>query len=175
VDEWLASVVGRVDQRALDVFNFFIRNIMGGKVSSFFNDVGQGLTQLWSDTQKAFIRPVLGESISNALGVEKDTGLFPMAEGGMVKGIKVIDTPAQLMALIKQFPEEAKANGLSVELVKQQAAKMARGGAVMARGRGGMAHGGVMGCARGGSMMDHGMSPMMYGGMKKGGKGMHLF
>jgi hypothetical protein len=116
---------------------------MGGKVSSFFNDVGQGLTQLWSDTQKAFIRPVLGESISNALGVEKDQGLFPnrMADGGMVKGIKVIDTPAQLISLIKQFPEEAKANGLSVELVKQEAKKMARGG-VMARGRGGMARGG---------------------------------
>lgn len=105
---------------------------MGGQVSSFFNDVGQGLTQLWSDTQKAFIRPVLGENISNALGVEKDTGLFPnrMADGGMVKGIKVVDTPAQLIAMIKQFPEEAKANGLSVELVKQEVKKMARGGMV---------------------------------------------
>lgn len=103
---------------------------MGGQVSSFFNDVGQGLTQLWSDTQKAFIRPVLGENISDALGVEKDRGLHPYANGGMVKGIKVVDTPAQLIAMIKQFPEEAKANGLSVELVKQEAKKMARGGMV---------------------------------------------
>lgn len=141
---------------------------MGGKVSSFFNDVGQGLTQLWSDTQKAFIRPVLGESISNALGVEKDQGLFPnrMADGGMVKGIKVIDTPAQLIALIKQFPEEAKANGLSVELVKQEAKKMARGGAVMARG------GAVMACANGG-MMGYGRGGMP-AAMKRGG-GVRLF
>jgi hypothetical protein len=95
-----------------------------------------------------------------------------MADGGMVKGIKVIDTPAQLMALIKKYPEEAKANGLSVEMVKEEVKKMARGGSVMAKGRGGMArggeimmaHGGVMGCAYGG----------MPSAMKRGG-GLRLF
>jgi hypothetical protein len=142
---------------------------MGGQVSSFFNDVGQGLTQLWSDTQKAFIRPVLGESISNALGVEKDTGLFPsrMADGGMVKGVKIIDTPAQLIEMIKKYPEEAKANGLSVEIVKQEAKKMARGG-VAVKGRGGMARGGevqaqVFGrMARGGSVRHPGQPPSVF-------------
>jgi hypothetical protein len=95
-----------------------------------------------------------------------------MADGGMVKGIKVIDTPAQLMALIKKYPEEAKANGLSVEMVKEEVKKMARGG-VMARGRGGMAQGGsVMACADG-CMMGYGRGGMPPA-MKRGG-GMRLF
>jgi len=150
---------------------------MGGSVSNFFSDLGNGLTTLWEETQREFIRPVLGDSISEALGVLKPRS---MAMGGMVldgqKGVKVINTPEQLISLIKKFPEEAKANGLSVEMVKEEIKKMARGG-VMARGRGGMARGGdVMACAHGGSIMDHGMSPMMYGGMKRGGKsGRRLF
>ena len=115
---------------------------MGGQVSSFFSDLGNGLTTLWEETQREFIRPVLGDSISEALGVLKPrtgkVGDFPgMANGGMVlegqKGVKVIDTPAQLIALIKKYPEEAMANGLSVELVKQEAKKMARGGMVKDR------------------------------------------
>ena len=156
---------------------------MGASVSNFFSDLGNGLTTVWEETQREFIRPVLGDSISEALGVLKPrggkVGDFPgMANGGMVldgqKGIKVINTPEQLISLIKKFPEEAKANGLSVEMVKEEVKKMARGGSVMAKGRGGMAHGGsVMACAHGGSIMDHGMSPMMYGGMKRGG--MRLF
>jgi hypothetical protein len=96
-----------------------------------------------------------------------------MADGGMVKGIKIVDTPAQLIAMIKQFPEEAKANGLSVEMVKEEVKKMARGGAVMARGRGGMARGGaVMACANGG-MMGYGRGGMPPA-MKRGG-GVRLF
>jgi hypothetical protein len=159
---------------------------MGASVSNFFTELGQGLTTLYEETQREFIRPVLGDNISDSLGILKPR-VKGMADGGMVlegqKGVKVIDTPAQLIALIKKYPEEAKANGLSVEMVKEEVKKMARGG-VMARGRGGMARGGeVMGCSHGcagcSMAMDHGMSrpnPMMYGGMKKGGKsGLRLF
>jgi hypothetical protein len=109
---------------------------MGGQVSSFFSDLGNGLTTLWEETQREFIRPVLGDSISEALGVLKPR-TPGMADGGMVldgqKGVKVIDTPAQLIALIKKYPEEAMANGLSVEMVKQEAKKMAHGGMVKDR------------------------------------------
>jgi hypothetical protein len=146
---------------------------MGASVSNFFTEVGQGLTTLYEETQREFIRPVLGDSISDSLGILKPR--VNMANGGMVegqKGVKVIDTPAQLIALIKKYPEEAAANNLSVELVKEEVKKMARGG-VMARGRGGMAQGGsVMACADG-CMMGYGrggMPPVM----KRGG-GMRLF
>lgn len=124
---------------------------MGAEVSSFFSDIGDSLKVVWEETQRTFIRPVLGESISNALGVEPETDWEKerrkaMADGGAVdgeKGVKVIDTPAQLIALIKKFPEEAKANGLSVGMVKDAVKNMARGG-VAIKGRGGMAKGGMV-------------------------------
>lgn len=124
---------------------------MGASVSSFFSDIGDSLKIVWEETQRTFIRPVLGESISNALGVEPETDWEKerrkaMADGGTVdgeKGVKVIDTPAQLIALIKKFPEEAKANGLSVGMVKDAVKNMARGG-VAIKGRGGMAKGGIV-------------------------------
>lgn len=124
---------------------------MGASVSSFFSDIGDSLKVVWEETQRTFIRPVLGESISNALGVEPETDWEKerrkaMADGGAVdgeKGVKVIDTPAQLIALIKKFPEEAKANGLSVGMVKDAVKNMARGG-VAIKGRGGMAKGGIV-------------------------------
>ena len=124
---------------------------MGAEVSSFFSDIGDSLKVVWEETQRTFIRPVLGESISNALGVEPETDWEKerrkaMADGGAVdgeKGVKVIDTPAQLIALIKKFPEEAKSNGLSVGMVKDAVKSMARGG-VAIKGRGGMAKGGIV-------------------------------
>lgn len=124
---------------------------MGASVSSFFSDIGDSLKVVWEETQRTFIRPVLGESLSNALGVEPETDWEKerrkaMADGGAVngeKGVKVIDTPAQLIALIKKFPEEAKANGLSVGMVKDAVKSMARGGMAI-KGRGGMADGGVI-------------------------------
>jgi len=149
---------------------------MGASVSNFFSDLGNGLTTVWEETQREFIRPVLGESISEALGVLKPR-TPGMAMGGMVldgqKGVKVINTPAQLISLIKKYPEEAKANGLSVEMVKEEIKKMARGGSVMAKGRGGMARGGdVMACMDG-CMMGYGRGGMPPA-MKRGG-GMRLF
>ncbi len=110
---------------------------MGQKVSSFFTELGQGLKTVWSETQKEFIRPVLGASLSDKLGIETKAtdsstqyGTLILARGGMVdeEPVKEINTQAQLIELIKQFPEEAAKSGLSVDLVKQEAKKLARGG-----------------------------------------------
>jgi len=109
---------------------------MGAKVSSFFTELGQGLKMVWSETQSQFIRPVLGDNLSDRLGIKKPTGDYYkdqigtliLANGGLVNEVKEINTQAQLIELIREFPEEAARNGLSVELVKQEAKQLARGG-----------------------------------------------
>jgi len=108
---------------------------MGQKVSGFFNELGQSAKTVWSDTQKEFLRPVLGDLLSDRLGLanrrnpwDNQIGTLILAKGGMVEDVKEINTQAQLIDLIKKFPEEAARNGLSVELVKQEAKQLARGG-----------------------------------------------
>ena len=109
---------------------------MGNRVTSFFNELGQSAKTVWSDTQKEFLRPVLGDLLSDRLGLanrrnpwDNQIGTLILAKGGMVEeDVKEINTQAQLIDLIKKFPEEAARNGLSVELVKQEAKQLARGG-----------------------------------------------
>ena len=140
-----------------------------GAVGSFIKDVAKVAAKGATSALGAVI-PYVGPALADKVNSLYARGgeVLKRADGGSIPGGKAINTPEQLIALIKKFPNQAEANGLSVEMVKEEVKKMARGG-VMARGRGGMAHGGVMGCARGGSMMDHGMSPMISGGMKRGG------
>lgn len=144
-----------------------------GAVGSFIKDVAKVAAKGATSALGAVI-PYVGPALADKVNSLYARGgeVLKRADGGVIPGGKAINTPEQLIALIKKFPNQAEANGLSVEMVKEEVKKMARGG-VMARGRGGMAHGGMMGCAHGGSIMDHGMSPMMYGGMKRGG--MRLF
>jgi hypothetical protein len=122
---------------------------MGNRVTSFFNELGQGLKMVWSETQSQFIRPVLGDNLSDRLGIKKPTGDYYkdqigtliLANGGVVEEpVKEINTQAQLIELIRDFPEEAAKSGLSVELVKQEAKKLALGGRHQMTG---YAHGGV--------------------------------
>jgi len=122
---------------------------MGAKVSGFFNELGQGLKMVWSETQSQFIRPVLGDNLSDRLGIKKPTGDYYkdqigtliLANGGVVnEPVKEINTQAQLIELIRDFPEIAANNGLSIELVKQEAKKLALGGRHQMTG---YAHGGV--------------------------------
>lgn len=111
---------------------------MGNRVTSFFNELGQGLKMIWSETQSQFIRPVLGNNLSDRLGIKKPTGDYYkdqigtliLANGGLVneEPVKEINTQAQLIELIRDFPEEAAKSGLSIELVKQEAKKLALGG-----------------------------------------------
>jgi len=140
-----------------------------GAVGSFIKDVAKVAAKGATSALGAVI-PYVGPALADKVNSLYARGgqVLKRADGGSIPGGKAINTPEQLIALIKKFPNQAEANGLSVEMVKQEIKNMARGGSVM-MARGGMA------CAHGGSIMDHGMSPMMYGGMKKGGKGMRLF
>jgi len=140
-----------------------------GAVGSFIKDVAKVAAKGATSALGAVI-PYVGPALADKVNSLYARGgeVLKRADGGAIPGGKAINTPEQLIALIKKFPNQAEANGLSVEMVKQEIKNMARGGSVM-MARGGMA------CARGGSMMDHGMSPMISGGMKRGGKGMRLF
>ena len=149
-----------------------------GAVGSFIKDVAKTVAKGATSALGAAI-PYVGPALADKVNSLYARGgqVLKRADGGVVPGGKAINTPAQLIDLIKKFPDQAESNGLSVEMVKEEVKKMARGG-IMARGRGGMAKGGaVMACSHGYSSdsmdKDHGMSrpnPMMYGGMKGGGK-----
>ena len=141
-----------------------------GAVGSFIKDVAKVAAKGATSALGAVI-PYVGPALADKVNSLYARGgeVLKRADGGAIPGGKAINTPEQLIALIKKFPNQAEANGLSVEMVKQEIKNMARGGSVM-MARGGMAHGG--------SMMDNGMSvpTRMYGGMKRGGmSGRRLF
>lgn len=141
-----------------------------GAVGSFIKDVAKTVAKGATSALGAAI-PYVGPALADKVNSLYARGgqVLKRADGGVVPGGKAINTPEQLIALIKKFPNQADANGLSVEMVKEEVKNMARGGNVMARG--GMARGGCAGCS-----MDNGMSPPMYGGLKRGGRsGMRLF
>ena len=143
-----------------------------GAVGSFIKDVAKVAAKGATSALGAVI-PYVGPALADKVNSLYARGgeVLKRADGGAIPGGKAINTPEQLIALIKKFPNQAEANGLSVEMVKQEIKNMARGG-VMARG------GPIMACAHGGSMMDNGMSvpTRMYGGMKRGGmSGRRLF
>ena len=102
---------------------------MGNRVASFFDDLGNGLKMLWSETQDQYIRPVLGDNLADRLGIKKNRGdpwkdqigTLILAKGGTVSPPMVINNKADLIKLIRDFPEEAAANNLTIDLVNQYA------------------------------------------------------
>lgn len=147
-----------------------------GAVGSFIKDVAKTVAKGATSALGAAI-PYVGPALADKVNSLYARGgqVLKRADGGVVPGGKAINTPEQLIALIKKFPNQAEANGLSVEMVKEEVKNMARGG-MMARGRGGMARGGdVMSCAQGcaGCSMGYGRGGMPPA-MKRGG-GMRLF
>jgi hypothetical protein len=122
---------------------------MGGSVSSFIGNVAKTVAK-GATTALGGMIPVVGPALAQGVNslYKKGGKVMPrFEEGGMVpEGFKakVINTPAQLISVIKQFPAEAAKANLSVQDVKDAVAElkapaMARGG--MARG--GMAMGGM--------------------------------
>jgi hypothetical protein len=130
---------------------------MGGSVSSFIGNVAKTVAK-GATTALGGMIPVVGPALAQGVNslYKKGGKVMPRFEaGGEVPAgfkAKVINTPAQLIAVIKQFPAEAAKANLSVQDVKDAIAevKMARGG--MAMGRGGepsMADGGRVNMAVG--------------------------
>jgi hypothetical protein len=130
---------------------------MGGAVSQFVGNVAKTVAK-GATTALGGMIPVVGPALAQGVNslYAKGGKVLPRFEaGGEVPAgmkAKVINTPAQLIAVIKQFPAEAAKANLSVQDVKDAVAelKMARGGELMmARGgkamaRGGMADGGMV-------------------------------
>lgn len=121
---------------------------MGGSVSSFIGNVGKTIAKGATSALGGMI-PVVGKPIADAVNslYAKGGKVMPRFEAGgeVPAGFKAkpINTPAQLISIIKQFPEEAMKANLSVQDVKDAVAElrgqapkpaMARGGVAMARG-----------------------------------------
>lgn len=118
---------------------------MGGAVSQFVGNVAKTVAK-GATTALGGMIPVVGPAIADGVNslYAKGGMVMPRFEaGGEVPAgfkAKVINTPAQLISIIKQFPAEAAKANLSVQDVKDAVAElkapaMARGGeAMMARG-----------------------------------------
>jgi hypothetical protein len=117
---------------------------MGGSVSSFIVDVGKKIAKGATTTLGEMI-PVVGPGLASGLNsmYKKGGKVMRFEAGGTVpEGFKakVINTPAELIRVIKAFPAEAAKANLSVQDVKDAVAElkapaMGRGGeAMMARG-----------------------------------------
>ncbi len=121
---------------------------MGGAVSQFVADVGKTVAK-GATTALGGMIPVVGPALASGLNsmYKKGGKVLPRFEaGGTVPDgfkAKVINTPAQLISVIKQFPAEAAKANLSVQDVKDaieelKGTRMARGGMAKRMARGGM-------------------------------------
>lgn len=128
---------------------------MGGAVGKFMGNVAKTVAK-GATTALGGMIPVVGPALAQGVNslYKKGGVVMPRFEaGGEVPAgmkAKVINTPAQLIAVIKQFPAEAAKANLSVQDVKDAVAElkapaMGRGGEAM-MARGGMARGGTCRC-----------------------------
>lgn len=135
---------------------------MGGSVSSFIGNVAKTVAK-GATTALGGMIPVVGPALAQGVNslYAKGGKVMPRFEaGGEVPAgfkAKVINTPAQLISIIKQFPEEAMKANLSVQDVKDAVAELK--GEAPAKGRGGEAPA----MARGGMSMMPGQRAMARG------------
>lgn len=122
---------------------------MGAKVGRFFVEVGKaaakGVTSFVGNKV-----PILGPIVANKLNSMYAAGgkVVALADGGIVPaGMKklTVNTPSQLLAVVKQNPEIADKVGLSVEEVKEGIKQAKEGQAVPMKRRGGRMKKGLKG------------------------------
>ena len=117
---------------------------MGGSVSAFVGNVAKTVAK-GATTALGGMIPVVGPALAqgvNSLYAKGGIVTKRFEAGGIVPDgfkAKVINTPAQLIAVIKQFPSEAAKANLSVQDVKDAIAELK----APAMARGGMAMGGM--------------------------------
>lgn len=98
-------------------------------VLRFFDNAGRWVAKT-ATTYVGKMIPVIGEPLANKLNSLYARGgkvIKRFEAGGVVpEGFreKVINTPAQLIAQIKKYPEVAKQSGLTVEMVKDAVKEM---------------------------------------------------
>lgn len=105
---------------------------MGNKVGGFFKEVAKTAAKAGTSYALGKI-PIIGDALANKINsmYKKGGKVKAFADGGEVAGkpTQAVNTPAQLMAAIKKFPDEAQKAGLSVAEVKEAVAE-AKSGAV---------------------------------------------
>jgi len=98
---------------------------MGGSVGRFIVDVGKTALKGATSAVGATI-PFVGSHIASYINSKYSKGGVLMDVGGNPPDVpegsktKKIDTPAQLKALVKQYPAEAQKAGLTVEKIDQE-------------------------------------------------------
>jgi hypothetical protein len=100
-----------------------------GAVGSFIKDVAKTAAKGATSALGAaipYVGPALAEKVNSLY--KKGGKVLKFAEGGVVvpPGFKArpINTEAQLVDLIKKFPEQADKAGLSVDLIKEKSAEL---------------------------------------------------
>jgi len=104
------------------LFYFLLKDIrMGGAVSSFGKFVAKAVI-----TAGGNMVPVIGGPVASYINSKfavgsSEAGVLPTGVK-LPAGVeeKVIKTPAQLKALVKEHPEEAKKAGLTVQMIDQE-------------------------------------------------------
>lgn len=102
---------------------------MGGSVSSFIGNVAKTVAK-GATTALGGMIPVVGPALAqgvNSLYAKGGIVTKRFEAGGVVPAgfkAKAINTPAQLIAVIKQFPEEAMKANLSIQDVKDAVAEL---------------------------------------------------
>ena len=114
---------------------------MGQKVGRFFVEVGKAAAKGVTSFIGGKV-PIIGPIVANKLNsmYAKGGKVIALAEGGVVPaGFKklVVNTPAQLLAVVKQNPEIADKVGLTVDEVKEGIKQAKEGEVVVAKKRGG--------------------------------------
>ena len=99
-----------------------------GAVGSFIKDVAKTAAKGATSALGAaipYVGPALAEKVNSLY--KKGGKVLKFAEGGVVPaGFKArpINTEAQLIDLVKKFPEQADKAGLSVDLIKEKSAEL---------------------------------------------------
>ena len=109
---------------------------MGGKVSAFVGSVAKAAAKGVISYAGGHI-PLIGGPLANYINSKFAKGSFDVGAPAVSSDLptKVVSTPAQLTALVKQFPDQASKAGLTVEMIKDEvkeakAQSKAVGGAV---------------------------------------------
>jgi hypothetical protein len=112
---------------------------MGAKVSGFVKDVGKAVAKgaiSFVGGKIPYVGPLLANKINEQFA--KGGKVMCMADGGVAGPKMAINSPAQLISLIKKAPEIAQKFGLSEAMVKDAVAE-AKNGEVQVKRRGGRA------------------------------------
>lgn len=94
---------------------------MGQKVSNFFSSVAKVAAKGAISALGSAV-PVVGTPIANYINSKFGKGSYDVGAVDLPPDAKTkeINTPAQLISVIKQYPEQAQKAGLTVQMVKDE-------------------------------------------------------